>query len=248
MLAAALAACVLGGAAAGRAGVRVADRFAGVASPSRSRAPRRRRLAVQEPVTAAACAAVVWRFGTGWAMVPPLVAAVSLVLLAAVDLRTYRLPDAVNAAALAAGLAAVAAESFAAGRPGTVWVSAAAGAGYFAALWAARAVRPAALGFGDVKLAPVLGVHLGWTAAAFHRSWDAAALVAFSLLIGCLLGVALALAVFLLRRRGLDPLPDPERAAEAGAPARLLGTVIPFGPALAAGTLAAMVLSEALLP
>ena len=232
---------MVGGAAAGWATrVQVADRFAG---------PRRRRLAVQEPAAAAACAAVLWRFGTGWALVPPLVAAVSLVMLAAVDLRTYRLPDAVNGAALAAGLAAVAAESVAAGRPGTVGVSAAAGAGYFAALWAARAVRPSALGLGDVKFAAVLGVHLGWTAAAFHRGWDAAALVAFSLLIGCLLGVAASLAVFLLRRRGIDALPDPEQPADAtGAPARLLGTVIPFGPALAAGTLAAMVFSDALLP
>lgn len=243
MTAVALVASAVGGLAAGRAGVAVADRFA---------PPRPRRLPVQELCTAAACTAVVARFGVGLDVLPPLVAALSLVTLSSVDLRSYRLPDAINLPALGASLLVVGVDSLAAGHRVAVAVSAVSGAFYAAVLWVAHAVRPSALGFGDVKLAATLGVHLGWAAAAQHRSAgaitvDAIALVAYALLGACLVGLATALVVGLLRRRGIDALPDPAQPRQPGGGQRLRDTVIPFGPALCGGAMAAVLLSEALV-
>lgn len=237
-----VAAAGAGGLAAGWAGAKVADRFA----PSRSDRPARWRMPVQALVTAGACAAVAARFDPGWGAGPPLVAAVTLIALSAVDLRTFRLPDALTFPALAASLAAVGAHAVAAGRISILTVSAATGIGYGAVLWMAHLLRPAALGFGDVKLALLLGAHLGWVCAAHHRGWDAVALTAHALLIGCLLGAGLALAAALLRRRGVAVLPDPGRA-EPDARPRLRDTTIPFGPALASGTLIAVAFSDVLL-
>ena len=258
-----LAAAAVGGLAAGRVGVTVAARFAG---------PRSGRFPLQELCTAGACIAVVARFGVGWALLPPLVAVLLLVPLASVDLRTYRLPDAINLPALGASLLAVGIESFASGHRSAVVTSLAAGAAYAAVMWVAHEIRPGALGFGDVKLVATLGVHLGWVAAAHHQPADAVALVAYSLLGACVIGLGMALAVGLLGRRGIDALSDPapvdpvladlrlpdDARADPALPEssepippsngnRLLDTVIPFGPALCAGAMAAVMASEVLV-
>ena len=238
---AALAVALGAGLVAGRLGALVADRFA----PPREA---RRRFPLQEMVTAAGCVAVVARFDVGWTTIPPLAAAVSLVTLSAVDLRAYRLPDAITLPALAASLAAVAAESAAAGRAGTLVEAVAAALGYAAVLWVAHELRPGALGFGDVKLGLLLGLHLGWTAGAFGKGWAAVAgLAAQALLLSCLIGLGMALLLALLRRRGLDPLPDPDRGSDPASGVRLLDTVFPFGPALASGTMIAVLFHGALL-
>ncbi|MDE0160964.1 MAG: A24 family peptidase [Acidimicrobiaceae bacterium] len=236
---AALAAAALGGFAVGRLGALVADRFA----PARGRL---RRFPSQEAVTGVLAAAVVARFGVGWEMVPALVAAVSLVTMSAVDLRTYRLPDALTFPALGLSLAAVAAESLAAGRGSAVVAAVSTGAGLGAAMWILHEIRPAALGFGDVKLAPMLGVNLGWAAASLERGWTAAVVLASAaLLFASVVGGVLGLALALLHRRGVDALPDPERSPDAPA-RRLRDTVVPFGPALSAGTMAALLLAPAI--
>ena len=208
----------------------------------------RRRVPLQELVTAAATVAVVARFDVGWTMVPPLVAAVSLVTLSVVDLRAYRLPDAITFPALGLSLAAVAAEAVAAGRSDAVVSAVAAALGYGAVLWIAHELRPDALGFGDVKLGLLLGLHLGWAAGVFGRGWlDVVALVAQALLLGCLIGLGLALILWQMRRRGRDPLPHPDRDPATVRNSRLLQTVLPFGPALAAGTLIAVLFADLLV-
>lgn len=228
---AALAVALGGGLVAGRLGSLISDCFA---PPRRAR----RRIPLHEAATAAASVVVVARFDIGWAMVPPLVAAVSLVTLSAVDLRAYRLPDAITLPALGVSLAAVAVESVAAGRPGTLVPAVAAALGYGAVLWAAHGLRPGALGFGDVRLGPLLGLHLGWAAGASGLGWAAAVgVTAQALLLSSAAGVGTALVVAGLRRRGRDPLPDPDRSPRAVPGPRLLDTVFPFGPALAAGTM-----------
>ena len=217
-----------------------------------------------ELTTAAASAAVVVRFDVGWAMIPPLVAAVSLVTLSAVDLRAYRLPDAISFPASGLSLAAIAAASVAVGRPSAIVSALVAALGVGAVLWVAHELRPSGLGFGDVKLGPLLGLHLGWVAGMFHTGWAAVlGLAAQALLFSSLIGLAMGLVVGLLRRRGIYALPDPERGPLAGGTGALLpdpgrepsarprmrlrDTNFPFGPALAAGTLAAVLFSEALL-
>ncbi|MFE9185709.1 prepilin peptidase [Micromonospora haikouensis] len=136
----------------------LAGRFTGVPRPGPARG---------RAVAWAALAAVV--FG-GLAVTPGVgpalpaflaVAAVGLVL-AAVDLACLRLPDPlVGLAALgaAAGLVAAAAVD---GRPGRL-LAPLAGAGLSFLGYALLALLPGSrLGFGDVKLAAVLGLPLGW--------------------------------------------------------------------------------------
>ena len=240
MNAAALLGALLGGAVAGRLAAAVADHF----TPPRGA---RRRVGLIELTTAALLAAVVARFGVGWDTIPPLVAAVSLVTLAAVDWRSGRLPDAITLVASAASLAAIGASAIATGQPAAVVAAAAAAVGYGAVMWAAHELRPGGLGFGDVKLAPLLGLHIGWTAATSGRGWSAvASLVAQALVLSCLIGLAMGLVLGLVRRRGRQHQPDAGPGA-GPAPARLLDTAFPFGPGLAAGTMIAVLFPEVLL-
>jgi leader peptidase (prepilin peptidase)/N-methyltransferase len=68
------------------------------------------------------------------------------------------------------------------------------------------------MGFGDVKLALLMGLSLGWVA---NGAGSAAYLVMIALFIGCLVGIVFGLGVRVVRGR-------------SGA--------FPFGPALAFGT------------
>lgn len=230
-----------GGAVAGRLAAATASRFA----PPRGA---RRRAGLIELTTAVLLAAVVARFGVGWNTLPPLVAAVSLTTLSAIDWRCGRLPDAITFPASAASLAAIAVASIATGQPGAIIAAAAAALGYGAVMWAAHELRPSGLGFGDVKLAPLLGLHLGWTAGASGRAWTAVAgLVAWALLLSCLIGLAMGLVLGLARRRARAHQPSPVGGAAAAPATRLLDTAFPFGPALAAGTMIVVLFPEALL-
>ena len=200
-----------------------------------------------ELTTAALLAAVVARFGVGWDTIPPLVAAVSLVTLAAVDWRSGRLPDAITLVASAASLAAIGTSAIATGQPGAVVASTVAAVGYGAVMWVAHELRPGGLGFGDVKLAPLLGLHIGWTAATSGGGWAAvASLVAQALVLSCLIGLAMALVLGLVRRRGRQHQPG-VGPGSGPAPTRLLDTAFPFGPGLAAGTMIAVLFPEVLL-
>jgi prepilin signal peptidase PulO-like enzyme (type II secretory pathway) len=97
-------------------------------------------------------------------------------------------------------------------------------------------ISPKGMGFGDVKLALLLGVHLGWAAGSAWIGWrPVIRAVFYALLLSCLIGGIGGLLVAILRRRlQRDVMPDPE--AEEGQPKRLLAQSMPFGPALAAGT------------
>ena len=235
-------AALLGGVAAGRLVVAVAARF----GPPRGV---RRRFGLIELSTAALLAAVVARFGVGWNTIPPLVAAVSLMMLSVVDWRCGRLPDAISFPASVASLAAIAAASIAAGRPGAIVAAVAAALGYGAVMWIAHELRPSGLGFGDVKLAPLLGLHIGWAAAAFGGGWwGVVSLAAQALILSCLIGLAMGLVLALVGRRRREHRSDPGPGAASPPRARLLETVFPFGPALAAGTMIAVLFTEALLP
>ena len=229
--AAELVSALLGGAAVGRLAGGVAGRFA----PPRGA---RRRAGLIELTTAALLALVVARFGVGWNTIPPLVAAVSLVTLSAVDWRSARLPDAITLPASAASLAAIVVASIATRQPGVIVTAMAAAFGYGAVMWAAHELRPRALGFGDVKLAPLLGLHIGWTAATVGDGRLAVvSLLAQALVLSCLIGLATGLVLGLLRRRGSEHLPYPGQGTAKRPNTRLLDTAFPFGPALAAGTM-----------
>lgn len=128
------------------------------------------------------------------------------------DLARHRIPDALNVAAAVAGalLLLVPGDLSAYGR---AWLAALAVTGVLLAL---ALLGPSGLGMGDVKLAPALGLYLG------YLGWEA---VLVGILAGFVLG-ALAAIVILVR----DVV---ARRPVGGA----LRRALPFGPFLLLGTL-----------
>ncbi|MFJ3228032.1 prepilin peptidase [Streptomyces sp. NPDC086783] len=162
--------------------------------------------------TALVCAALALATGTrpelfAWLLLAPLA-----VLLAVVDFRVQRLPDALTlplaAAALALlGVAALAPEH-AGDWPTALLGSLALGGAYFVLFL----ISPRGMGFGDVKLALGLGAALGW------YGWSVLFLGTFA---GFLFGGLYGLALVVARRAGRR-------------------TSIPFGPFLLAGAFAGL--------
>ena len=103
------------------------------------------------------------------------------------------------------------------------------------------------MGFGDVKLALLLGLHLGWVSGMTYLGWaPVVRLVFYALLLGCVIGVGGGLALAAARRGARrQVLVDPEMAD--GQPTRVLAQSFPFGPALAAGTMVVVLFSDAFL-
>jgi leader peptidase (prepilin peptidase)/N-methyltransferase len=173
-------------------------------------------------MTAAACsvawAGIGWRFGPAPELLPYLLLAGLGVLLAAVDLACLRLPDALVKPGFVAGAAVFC--GLAAGLP--AWpdlLRAGFAAGVLAGGYLVLAVLPGgALGYGDVKLAGLLGLFLGWL------GWGevlAGALLPF--LINGVVAVGLLAARRVTRR-----------------------TLVPFGPAMLLGAWLAVVALPAL--
>lgn len=94
-------------------------------------------------------------------------------------------------------------------------------------------VHPGGMGFGDVKLAGVLGCYLGWLG---YRELLAGAFLGF--LLGAVFGVALAVAA---RIRSHGATEQPSAAASP-----LLKVQIPYGPYMLLGTLLAILWGAAL--
>lgn len=128
------------------------------------------------------------------------------------DLARHRIPDVLNVAAAGAGalLLIVPLEGAAYGR---AWLAALA---VTAVMFALALIGPSGLGMGDVKLAPALGLYLG------YLGWNA---VLVGIIAGFVLGALAALVVLVRDAAARKPL--------AGA----LRTALPFGPFLLAGTL-----------
>ncbi|SDE92725.1 leader peptidase (prepilin peptidase) / N-methyltransferase [Blastococcus fimeti] len=177
--------------------------------------PRAVRPPVLEIVAAVLFAAVGLRFG--WS--PDLPAWVWFVavglLLAVIDLREKLLPNRIllPATVVAAGLLTLAAAL------DDTWPdllrALLAGAVAFAVLLVMALLAPTGLGMGDVKLAALLGLVLGWF------GWSA---VVLGFLLGFVLQAVVGLALLAVRRAGRR-------------------TELPFGPALLTGTLAAVLLA-----
>ncbi|HEV8296778.1 MAG TPA: prepilin peptidase [Acidimicrobiales bacterium] len=169
-------------------------------------------ISARYPVVEAGCAAlfalVALRVGAHWDLPAMLVAAAGLLALSAIDLDTKRLPDRVvfptllGTAALLVLAAAVDDRWDDLGRAG---VGAVIG---FGALFVIHVVRPDGMGFGDVKLAALCGLVLGWYGLTE---------VVVGLYAGFVLGAVIAVVLMAFGRTGF-------------------GKTIPFGPFLAAGT------------
>jgi len=145
------------------------------------------------------------------------------VALALIDIDTHRLPNRILLPAYGVSAVLLTAGALLAGEPGRLLGAAVGGAGLFGLYLLLAVVRPGAMGFGDVKLAGVLGIYLGWL------GWGQLAVGAFgAFLLGGLFGVVLLLA----RRAG-------RTSSIPFGPWMLLGAWLGifFGEALAAGYL-----------
>ena len=176
----------------------------------RARVPRAAapaRWAWVELVTAVVLAVIGLRAGDSLAVVPLALLGASLVCVSVIDLQLLRIPDRITFPTLALALPLVLlvslryddGEAFAGGLIGSVT--------YFGALLLPHLVYPRGMGFGDVKLALVMGLYLGW------RGWTPDHPVAgpiqhvlYGLMLGCILGVVFGVGHQLVtRRRGEFP-------------------------------------------
>ncbi|MCF6744885.1 prepilin peptidase [Blastococcus sp. KM273128] len=170
-------------------------------------------------LTSALFALVALRLGAGWALPAFLVVTGAGVLLALVDLRHRLLPDRVTGPAVAATAALLTVAAAAGGAWDQLLRAGLAAAVLFGGYLVMALISPAGLGMGDVKLAALIGLPLGWL------GWDAVLLGAVA---GFVVQAAVALALLAARRVG--------RRSE-----------LPFGPAMLAGAALAVGWGGALL-
>ena len=193
------------------------DRSVGTTSPSRPRRPRAKwRIAIVCGVLFGALAA---RFEDSWALPAYLVLATALVALSVIDLELYILPNRIVyplalAMIVLLTLAAVGDDDFDAIVRGLL-----AGVVAFTIFFVLHMISPRSMGFGDVKLAFVLGLSLGWL------GWGE---VLLGLFLGFFYGAVIGLVLIATRVRAKSQ-------------------ALPFGPFLAAGALTAILVGDSII-
>lgn len=160
----------------------------------------REAISAQYPLVELACGALfagtAARFGVDWALPAFLVLFAGLLALSVIDIDRLILPKAIVwplSVAVAAFLVVAAA---AMGEWHDLLEGAVCAAAWFVVFYAMFAVSPRLLGFGDVRLAPVLGLALGWL------GWRYVLLGFFAAnLIGAVIGIALIASHRMSRRQ-----------------------------------------------
>jgi leader peptidase (prepilin peptidase)/N-methyltransferase len=203
---------------------------------------------VVEVLTMLLWVAVAVDHGWEWTLLPPLVLVTSTLGLSVIDMYVYRLPDRLVFPSLGLSLLTMVVAGVGIDRPSAITKALGGMALYGGFLLVMHLISPRGMGFGDVKLALLLGLHLGWAAGSVWVGWTPVfRLVFYALLLSCLVGGVGGVLIAILRRRlSRDLLPDPE-AGEDGQPTRLLSQSMPFGPALAAGTVVVVFFADAIL-
>jgi leader peptidase (prepilin peptidase)/N-methyltransferase len=172
-----------------------------------------------ELLTAALFVAVGIRFAQSWALPAYLVLTAALVALSAIDLEHYLLPNRIVYPAGIAGVALLALASALEHEWGAFGRGLAGGAIAFAFFATIHVISPNGMGFGDVRLSAVLGLHLGWL------GWQE---LAGGLFAGFVYGAVIGVALIVVGARGRRQH-------------------IPFGPFLAAGTMTFVVFGDQIL-
>jgi leader peptidase (prepilin peptidase) / N-methyltransferase len=146
-----------------------------------------------------------------------------LLTVSVIDVQLFRLPDLIVLPSIVISLVLVVAVSLI--EDHAEWIRfALAGAGlYFGFLLLAHLVYPRGMGFGDVKLAAVMGLYVGWLGTSYTA---AVGLVLWAMLIGFVAGSIIGMILLAIRRRSKQ---------------------IPFGPFLALGAVVAVLLSSGLV-
>lgn len=170
------------------------------------------RTAAVSGATGVLFALVALRFGGSWEVPAFLAVAAGGMLLALIDLRHRLLPDRVVLPSLCIGLLLLAVAALGEGSWAPLVRALLGAVVLFAAFLVLALISPSGLGMGDVKLAALLGLYLGWL------GWDA---VAFGAAAGFVVQALLALVLLASRRIGLKG-------------------ELPFGPALLLGAAVAV--------
>ncbi len=170
-----------------------------------------------EVVTAAVFAILAVQYGDSSVVVPLLVLGASLVTVSVIDLQLQRIPDRITFPTLAVALPLIVVVSVQQDATDAIQAALIGSAAYFLLLFVTHLVYPAGMGFGDVKLALVMGLYLGWLGwSPLYPVAGPLRLVLYALMLGCVIGVVFGLTVQVItRKRG----------------------AFPFGPALALGCL-----------
>jgi len=177
------------------------------------------RYPVVEVVVGAVWAGMVRRIGIHPELPAFLAFGTTLVILSAIDLEHHRLPDKVLGPAAIVAVVLLVPAAAAGGR----WVALEhAGVGalaYGAPMLVLGLAAPSAMGGGDVKFAPYLGLHLGWLGLR---------LVLAGALLGLIAGGLGGVALLIAGKKGMKD-------------------AIPFGPFMALGALGAILLGPSAL-
>jgi leader peptidase (prepilin peptidase)/N-methyltransferase len=115
-----------------------------------------------EALTGALFALIAVRLGASWSLLPELAFVAGLIALASVDLERLLLPRAILYPTLALVAAGSVVAAAATGRWERLGVAALCGAAAFAFFFLVQSARPRWMGFGDVRLAALIGLALGW--------------------------------------------------------------------------------------
>jgi leader peptidase (prepilin peptidase)/N-methyltransferase len=162
--------------------------------------------------TAVLFGVVAWWCGPTWALPAYLYLAAISVALSAIDLDVKRLPDAIVLPSYVVALVLLLLPAVLDGGWGHYRTALLTGLGLFAFYFLLAFIYPAGMGFGDVKLAGVLGIYLGWA------GWQLAVLATF---VAFLLGAVIGLVVMVRSGQGRK-------------------TKVPFGPFMVIGTWVAL--------
>jgi leader peptidase (prepilin peptidase)/N-methyltransferase len=172
-----------------------------------------------EAATAGLFAGVAARIGFSWTLPAYLVLAAGLLALACTDMEHLLLPKRIVYPVLGlVGVLLVVAAAIT-GHWHNLLVAGISGAVWFVIFFAMNAISPRSLGFGDVRLAPVLGLALGWLGVRYVLLGFFAAN-----LIGAIIGIALIASKRMTRQQQ-----------------------VPYGVFLAVGTLLAILAGPELL-
>jgi len=162
-------------------------------------------------------------FGTTWVLVPFLVLFAALVAVTAIDIACFRIPDRIVFPTLVASVPLVVAVSLYYDSPAHVGYALAGAAGYFTLLFVPHLLYPKGMGFGDVKLALVMGLYIGWLGVDYA---SVVYLVFVALMAGCVAGIGVSVLSRIVRGTGGE---------------------FPFGPGLALSTVVVVLFSDDLV-
>jgi leader peptidase (prepilin peptidase)/N-methyltransferase len=169
--------------------------------------------------TGALWAATGVRFHDSAALPAFLLLGAALLALSAIDLRHFLLPNRIVYPVTGLSIVLLAVAAAIEDDAGAFGRALACAAGAFAVFFVLHVISPRAMGFGDVRLAFLLGLDLGWLGVGE---------VVLGLLLGFLYGAAVGLVLL-------------------ATGARSRRDHIPFGPFLAAGALTALLVGETIL-